>query len=372
MSIPTPSDLRISTHTATCNINSFINVKMIAYFLEIGDGIIYLEYGNIKKGVNVKQMSKKAKEKKKVFFNQITIHVEHSPEKINNLKLFNNGAVSMTGLKTQEEGLKSIKIILEKIKRIEGILYEPMEDVCFRNKIHIEDIKTKDFKCNFCNSNYSYNTVYKLECNHIICNLCKKKNNSTCNECGKNMTSSAVINKSICKIKDYDIVLINSDYHIGFEIKRVELHKLLTEKYNIFSSYEPCIYPGVNSKFFWNENNSKDSIGICNCDVYCNGKGDGKGNGRCKKITISVFQSGSVIITGARSMQQIHDAYNFINKIFKDNYDIVKKTTANFIQDEEVKSKTNNSSKKKQIKIKKDLILNYPSEAIVKKLINMM
>ena len=40
----------------------------------------------------------------------------------------------------------------------------------------------------------------------------------------------------------FKIVLINSDYHIGYEIIRNDLHQLLVSDYKIFSSFER-IYP---------------------------------------------------------------------------------------------------------------------------------
>ena len=55
------------------------------------------------------------------------------------------------------------------------------------------------------------------------------------------------------------------------------------------------------------------------------GKGNGKGDGQCKKVTISTFRSGSVIITGARTEQQIKDSYNFINYVFQTHYSDLKK-----------------------------------------------
>ena len=94
----------------------------------------------------------------------------------------------------------------------------------------------------------------------------------------------------------------------------------------IYSSYEPCIYPGVNSKYFWNsEYKNKELKGKCYCSSLCSGKGKGNGEGNCKKVTISAFQSGSVIITGANSIEQIFDCYTFISNIFKDHYDYLKK-----------------------------------------------
>jgi TATA-box binding protein (TBP) (component of TFIID and TFIIIB) len=55
------------------------------------------------------------------------------------------------------------------------------------------------------------------------------------------------------------------------------------------------------------------------CDKICNGQGDGKAEGACKRITIAIFQTGSIIITGARNLHQLEEAYQFINKIMKEH-----------------------------------------------------
>jgi len=120
-----------------------------------------------------------------------------------------------------------------------------------------------------------------------------------------------------CDIKmiDYSIVLINCDFELKHEINRYKLHEKLMEN-NIYSSYEPCNYPGVNIKYYINENNND---GICCCNKICDGKGDGKSDGNCKRITIAVFKSGSIIITGGRNIEQILKSYEFINKFIKDH-----------------------------------------------------
>ena len=117
---------------------------------------------------------------------------------------------------------------------------------------------------------------------------------------------------------DNKIVLINSDFDMGYEINRDQLHRKIVES-NIYSSYEPCIYPGVNIKFFINQNNYED--GICNCYNICNGKGCGCGDGDCKKVTIAVFKSGKVIITGGQNRDQIERSYNFITTFINSNKD---------------------------------------------------
>ena len=47
-------------------------------------------------------------------------------------------------------------------------------------------------------------------------------------------------------------------------------------------------------------NNLYDKCGICKCDCNCNGKGEGLGIGDCKRVTIAVFNSGKIIITGGK------------------------------------------------------------------------
>ena len=250
-----PKELRVSTMTATSKFSCSISLDTIFEVLNPNTNIICIEYGNKMKGVNKKKISNKKKLTKKVFFNQITIiisfkHIDH------NIKLFNNGSISMTGVKSKDIGYEVIQYLFNVLKS--------------------HDDKT----------------------------IFSEKNSS---------------------ILDYNIVLINSDYNIGYELKREKLHQLLVKNYSIYSSYESCIYPGVNSKYFWNEDyKDKPFKGKCYCNGFCDGKGTGKGDANCKKITISAFQSGSIIITGANSIEQITTTFNFINTIFKKNKDILK------------------------------------------------
>jgi TATA-box binding protein (TBP) (component of TFIID and TFIIIB) len=50
--------------------------------------------------------------------------------------------------------------------------------------------------------------------------------------------------------------------------------------------------------------------------------------GSCKKITIAAFQTGSIIITGARNKAQLDEAYEFMNRILKAHKDSVIKLPA--------------------------------------------
>ena len=81
---------------------------------------------------------------------------------------------------------------------------------------------------------------------------------------------------------------------------------------------EKTIYQGINTKFFYNSNNKN---GVCCCTNFCKVQGNGEGDGQCKRITISIFRTGRIIVTGARQIEQIYIAYNFLNKIFDKHHD---------------------------------------------------
>ena len=115
-------------------------------------------------------------------------------------------------------------------------------------------------------------------------------------------------------IERFSVQLINTDYALNKFINQDALHKLLINEYNLFSMLEKTIYQGVNTKFFYNTMNP--GVGICQCTNPCKGQGTGEGNGQCKRITMSIFRTGRIIITGARQMVQIEAAYEFLNSVF--------------------------------------------------------
>ena len=123
---------------------------------------------------------------------------------------------------------------------------------------------------------------------------------------------------SAASIKTFNICMMNSDYNIGKAIRRDRLYKILVETYGLWSSYEPTVYQGVNTKFFWNKNRPAAAPpGICVCPTPCEGGGSGYGIGNCKKITISPFRTGSIIITGAQQTEQLYEAYEFMNTVLQ-------------------------------------------------------
>lgn len=119
------------------------------------------------------------------------------------------------------------------------------------------------------------------------------------------------------EIKKFGVQLINTDFNVGFDIHQEALHRILQEKYGLFSMLEKTIYQGVNTKYYYNTEGKRQ--GICTCAKICKGKGTGFGQGECKKITMSIFRTGEIIITGAKHIEQIYKAHEFLCRVF-DNY----------------------------------------------------
>ena len=278
---PEPSSLRISTMTATCETNMIVDLNVISNNVDIKDyygkedGVIKVIFGEKKRGMCKKDIDNKKTKGKKNFYNQATLIVRinsNSDAKEVNVKIFNNGNLQMTGLKSEENG-----------KKVIHTLYNELE-------------KTKE----------------------IIDGVEKK---------GVSHVGEFSFNK-------FQIQLINSDFSANFKIKRDVLNDLIISQYNIFSTFEPCIYPGVNTKYYWNKT-SNNSNGVCMCSKTCNGKGNGYGDGKCKKITIAIFQSGNIIITGARNTEQINDTYKFITELLKKHYNSLKRNYIPLLDDNE-------------------------------------
>lgn len=128
-------------------------------------------------------------------------------------------------------------------------------------------------------------------------------------------TTPFTLGSAPTELTKISVPLINTDYSIDHDIQQDNLHRILIDEYNLFSMLEKTIYQGVNTKYFYNKTGKTQ--GICTCKNYCKGQGTGNGEGQCKRITMSIFRTGRIIITGAREMDQIESAYEYLNKVFE-------------------------------------------------------
>lgn len=269
--------------TITCNVDIGVNVDLITLYEKFQIGgkskFIWIYYPKITDRENKRGEYPKKKRnvktsgtKKSSFDNQVT--VLYKSDNYPNLKIFKNGNIQLTGVKDEKNVEAIINEIIIEIKRIYEENPEISSDPDFKTKIGFYNFKIRMINTDF---------------------------------------------------KTY----ANQENTEKFLIRRKVLHKILiSDDYNNKCSFEPGKYHGVKLEFFWNTTKEKQD-GICSCSDYCFGKGSGVGNKNCKKITVAIFESGSVLITGGISFAQIDAAYSYITKIFKSHKDEIRKTDLN-------------------------------------------
>ena len=243
------------------NIPRLYEVVPLLPYWNLANGILKIQTGTSSRGVscvNIMKQEKKTKGKvAKAFFNQATLVVRREVSPMHwkeiNVKLFKNGGIQMTGIRSSEMAQATMSWLLE----------------------HLQ---------------------------------------TTCTE----------LFDGTPHIHKFQVHLINSDFSIGAPIRQEALHTLITNTYHLPCLYETTVYQGVKTKYFFNDAavvSGKE--GRCSCPALCVGNGTGSGLNQCKKITISPFQTGQVIIQASGlpdgSMRHIDQAMKFIQSVFRDH-----------------------------------------------------
>ena len=121
-----------------------------------------------------------------------------------------------------------------------------------------------------------------------------------------------------------DNVLINSNFNCGYYINRDKLYSILRgNKYRIETAYDPCSYPGVKCKFYFNTELGFDTTKqfgqpvkadrtmkmheLCDAKQYI-------------EISFMVFRTGSCLIVGNCTEKILYYVFEFIKKILHDEF----------------------------------------------------
>jgi hypothetical protein len=138
-----------------------------------------------------------------------------------------------------------------------------------------------------------------------------------------------------------DTVLINSNFNCGFYIDRERLYDILKYKYNIHAIYDPCSYPGIQSKFYYN-----NDIGI-QTGIQINSENKDKYK-NITEVSFMIFRTGSVLIVGMCEENVLIEIYEFLKVLFKAEF--------NEIYQGLIDIESHNIAKNKQKKIRKKQI----------------
>ena len=125
------------------------------------------------------------------------------------------------------------------------------------------------------------------------------------------------------KDDDIDTVLINSNFTCNYYIDRDKLSSILKYKYKLHVNFDPCSYPGIQVKFYYNQNKIKQN-GVCTCSNRCTKKGSGKGENQCLEVSFMIFRTGSILIVGHCDTNILNKVYDFLSDILLQDYNDFK------------------------------------------------
>jgi TATA-box binding protein (TBP) (component of TFIID and TFIIIB) len=111
-----------------------------------------------------------------------------------------------------------------------------------------------------------------------------------------------------------DTVLINSNFNCGFYINREALFDILKFKYNIQCIYDPCSYPGIQCKFYYNEDLT-DQTGIQPTqtqDVVKDENGKKIKDKKIVEVSFMIFRTGSILIVGMCNDNVLYIIYEYL------------------------------------------------------------
>lgn len=279
------TNYKVSTITCNANIGNDIDIDLSILYEHItpseeNNNIIWIQNlrdnSQFTKGTYPKKIrkSKKKNKKKNRFDNQITIIFKIDINYMPNIKIFKNGNIQLTGIKKTNDTEYIAYHIINKIKDIYNNIDKNIDKN--NNNDFISSLEYSNFKIRMINTDFKTYTDDKLK------------------------------NK--------------------FIIRRKELHNILiSKKYNNKSSFQPGIYQGVKLEYYYNKNND----GKCICEFHSFNKKNISTD--CKKVTVAIFESGSVLITGGITFEQVQRAYEYITSIIADNAETIYKPELNII-----------------------------------------
>lgn len=129
---------------------------------------------------------------------------------------------------------------------------------------------------------------------------------------------SNILQKKITYNQDFVTVLINSNFNCGFNINREVLYNILKNKYQIQTIYDPCSYPGIQCKFYYDKNKEIQN-GISDISTKMTKKMLKK-NPDIYVVSFMIFRTGSVLIVGMCDDNILYNIYEFIKQVLQNEF----------------------------------------------------
>jgi len=317
--IPKSSNIYISTKTKIAFLNQPIDLKQMFWIIPV------LQYMEPKNGVIKKQIKFNSITEEELFDIQNRLKSEkHYEEQI--ITSINNptGRIKFKDIRKVTIGLSKKDIMSYRSKKKSAfyncfVLILRMKVENTFKEVHVKVFNTGKLEIPGIQNDAVFDKVLDLVIETLQPNLSEKL-------CYKENTC--------------ETVLINSNFNCGFYINRETLYDILRYKYNIQAIYDPCSYPGIQCKFYFNPDVDLQNgcqISQENKNLYQN----------VKQVSFMIFRTGSVLIVGKCDEYILMLIYEFLKNIFKIEYTKICQKNSNFDLNEINKLKIDKEKKKK-------------------------
>jgi hypothetical protein len=118
--------------------------------------------------------------------------------------------------------------------------------------------------------------------------------------------------------RDYnETVLTNSNFTANYLVDRERLTHILRQQYRILTTYDPCSYPGVQSKFYYVASRAiQDGRPLSEIEL--------QNEEKHIVVPVMIFRTGSVLIVGKFDDDVLLWVYDFIKNVLKEQYNNVQ------------------------------------------------
>jgi hypothetical protein len=152
----------------------------------------------------------------------------------------------------------------------------------------------------------------------------------------------SIIEEPISYVGECDTVLINSNFNCGFYIHREILFDILKTKYNIQCIFDPCSYPGIQCKFYYDKKREVQDGTRPNIE-------NGVKDPDLVTVSFMIFRTGSILIVGMCDEFVLDLVFTFIKDLVRNEFKTICQRLAT--------SEELNFVKKKNAKVRKRFIV---------------
>jgi|UniRef100_A0A6C0IL18 hypothetical protein len=320
---PTPSNIYISTKSKIAYLNKPVDLLSVFWKLNV------ILYTNQQNGIVKKQMKFNSSSQEEVDDIQKNLEGEYyvNEQILTSVTTPSGSKNWFKDVRKVTVGISKKDIISYRSKQkcafyncfvmILRILIEDEDDAEYGNfhEFHVKIFNTGKVEIPGIRSKYHLDVVQKNILNHL-----------------RPIIGDDMDYKGLC-----DTVLINSNFNCGFFINRENLFDILKTKYNIQCIYDPCSYPGIQCKFYYDKTKSIQN-GVREYENI-------EKNKSIVVISFMIFRTGSILIVGMCEEDVLDEVYVIIKNMLIVEFPLIYQS---IVQEEDIKPKNKKTSIRKR------------------------